>query len=70
MERIAALYVIESEVHGKPPDPRRELRQSPWRPLIEGVPWLEKALATLSRKKTPASQDPTTAANALQRPTP
>jgi hypothetical protein len=28
IERIAALYIIESEVRGKPPDPRSELRQS------------------------------------------
>jgi len=35
IERIAGLYVIESEVRGKPPDLRRELRQSRSRPVIE-----------------------------------
>lgn len=32
IERIAALYPIESEVRGKPPNQRRELRQSRSRP--------------------------------------
>jgi Transposase IS66 family len=72
IERITALYVIESEVRGKPRDQRRELRQSRSRPLIEGLHgWLEKALATLSRRrrqlravcpgrKSSSSHDPTT----------
>ena len=76
IERITALYPIEGEVRGKPPDQRRELRQSRSRPLIEEVHgWLEKALATLSRKsrksetaaaarclgrKSSSSHDPTT----------
>jgi Transposase IS66 family len=52
IERIAAVYAIESEVRGKPPDQRSELRQSRSRPLIEELhDWLHKALATGSRRR-------------------
>jgi transposase len=55
IERIAALYAIESEVRGKPPDQRRELRQSRARPLLDELHrWLEKQLAILSRKSETA----------------
>jgi transposase len=55
IERIAALYAIESEVRGKPSEQRRELRQSRARPLIDELQrWLEKALTTLSRKSETA----------------
>jgi len=55
IERIAGLYAIESEVRGKPPDKRREIRQSRTRPLLDDLrSWLEKILATLSRKSETA----------------
>jgi transposase len=55
IERIAALYAIESEVRGKPPDLRREVRQSRARLLLDDLRgWFEKALATLSRKSETA----------------
>jgi transposase len=55
IERIAALYAVESEVRGKPPDQRRELRQSRARPVLDELrPWLEKQLAVLSRKSETA----------------
>ena len=49
--RIAQLYAIETEVRGKPADERREVRQSRARPLLgELQAWLEKTLASVSRK--------------------
>jgi transposase len=55
IDRIASLYAIESEVRGKPPDKRREIRQSRARPLLDDLrSWLEKILATLSRKSETA----------------
>jgi hypothetical protein len=55
IERIASLYAIESQVRGKPPDKRREIRQSRARPLLDDLrSWFEKILATLSRKSETA----------------
>jgi transposase len=55
IRRIAALYAVESEVRGKPPELRREIRQSRSRPtLMELRSWFEKILATLSRKSETA----------------
>jgi transposase len=55
IERIAALYGIEKEIRGKPPDERRAARQSRARPLLEEMrTWLEHSLATLSRKSDTA----------------
>jgi len=51
VERIAALYAIEKEIRGKPADARCTVRQSRARPLLEEFhSWLEKKLASLSRK--------------------
>ena len=51
LERIAALYAIESEIRGRPPSERREVRQAPARPLLESLKaWLESCLPRLSRK--------------------
>jgi len=51
LKRIAALYAIESEIRGRPPDERREVRQARARPLLESMhEWLESCLPKLSRK--------------------
>jgi transposase len=48
LKRIAALYVIEAGVRGKPPDIRRAVRQAKSRPLVEGLfAWFEAQLARL-----------------------
>jgi transposase len=55
IERIAALYAVESGIRGKPPDVRREMRQSESKPLLEQLrSWFEKMLSTLSRKSETA----------------
>jgi hypothetical protein len=51
LERIAALYAIESEIRSRPPSGRREVRQARARPLPESLhAWLEGCLPKLSRK--------------------
>jgi transposase len=51
IERIAALYAIESEIRGRPPDERRQVRQARARPLLDSLhQWLESCLTKLSRK--------------------
>ena len=46
-----ALYVIESEIRGRPPDERRAIRQTRARPLLESfLQWLEGCLTKLSQK--------------------
>jgi transposase len=51
LERIAALYAIESEIRGRPPSERREVRLARARPLLESLhAWLESCLPKLSRK--------------------
>jgi transposase len=51
VERIGALYAIEKEIRGKPAEERCTVRQSRARPLLEQFhSWLEKKLASLSRK--------------------
>jgi transposase len=51
LERIAALYAIEDEIRGRPPDERREVRKARARPLLESFKgWLEGCLNKLSRK--------------------
>jgi hypothetical protein len=48
LQRIAALYAIEAEVRGKPPDVRRAARQDRSRPLVEDLfAWLTTQLARL-----------------------
>jgi hypothetical protein len=55
IERIAALYAVESGIRGKPPDLRREIRQSQSKPLLDELRgWFEKMLSTLSRKSKTA----------------
>jgi transposase len=55
LERIAALYAVESDVRGKPPELRREARQERSLPLLASLrAWLEKTLSSLSRKSDTA----------------
>jgi transposase len=51
LQRIGALYSIEEEIRGKPPDERREVRQAQARPLLDSLrQWFEMTLSKLSRK--------------------
>ncbi len=51
LDRIAALYAIEKDIRGKPPDLRQQHRQSRAGPLlVEMKDWLTATLATLSAK--------------------
>ena len=51
LDRIGALYAIESEIRGRPPQERREVRQARARPLLESFhAWLENCLTKLSQK--------------------
>jgi transposase len=48
LQRIAALYAIEAEVRGKPPDLRRAARQARSKPLVEDLfRWFDTQLARL-----------------------
>jgi len=50
-ERIAALYAIETEIRGRPPEERLQVRSTRARPLLESLhSWLEKTLSQVSRK--------------------
>jgi transposase len=49
--RIGALYAIEDEIRGKPPDERRTVRQTQAKPLLDSLQqWFEATLSKLSRK--------------------
>jgi len=51
IERIGQLYAIESEIRGRSPDERRQVRQTRARPLLQSLhEWLESCLPRLSRK--------------------
>lgn len=51
IKRIAALYAIEKEVRGSPPDKRVELRQSKANPIFDDLEvWLDAQLAKISGK--------------------
>ena len=55
LQRIAELYAIEKEIRGRPPDERREVRNTRSRPLLESLKqWLEETLGKLSRKSDTA----------------
>jgi len=55
LERIAGLYAIEKEIRGRPPDERREVRNTRSRPLLESLKqWFEETLGKLSRKSDTA----------------
>jgi transposase len=51
VERIGALYEIEKEIRGRPPDERRQIRSTRAKPsLVSMRDWLETSLTKLSRK--------------------
>jgi transposase len=50
LRRIQALYAIEAEVRGQPPDARRQHRQARAGPLAEFKEWLHAMLARVSTK--------------------
>jgi transposase len=51
LDRIAALYGIEKEVRGRPPDQRREVRNARARPLLDSLHvWLKDTLSKVSKK--------------------
>lgn len=51
LERIGALYKIEEQIRGKPPDERRRVRQEQAVPLLDDMlRWFESLLPTLSAK--------------------
>ncbi len=51
LQRIAALYGIEQEIRGRPPDERQQIRQARARPLLESFEaWLQRSLTKLSKK--------------------
>jgi transposase len=55
LERIAALYAIEKEIRGRPPDQRCEVRHTRSRPLLGSLKlWFEETLGKLSRKSDTA----------------
>jgi transposase len=55
LDRIGALYGIEAEVRGKPPDERRAIRQARAAPLLAELrTWMEKTLRSLSQKSESA----------------
>jgi transposase len=56
LERIAALYAIEKDIRGRPPEERREVRNARARPLLESFhEWLQTSLSKLSRKSDTAA---------------
>jgi transposase len=51
LERIGALYAIEAEIRGRPPDERAAIRQARAGPLLESLrEWLRQILARVSKK--------------------
>ena len=56
LRRIGELYAIESEIRGRAPDERKQVRQARARPLLDSIEeWLQSALAKLSKKSAVAS---------------
>jgi transposase len=55
LERIGALYAVESDINGRSPEDRREIRNARSRPLLESLKqWLEETLVKLSKKSDTA----------------
>jgi transposase len=55
LSRIGALYAIEEQVRGKPPDVRRSARQAQAMPILGDLKsWMEKMLRSLSAKSDTA----------------
>jgi transposase len=56
LERIGALYEIEDEIRGKPPDERRAVRQACAAPLLKDLyDWLRGTVRQVSKKSSIAS---------------
>jgi transposase len=56
LERIAALYAIESRIRGRRPEERRAVRQAETKPLVEALrAWLENKLKAVSEKSAIAA---------------
>ncbi|MDR0779405.1 MAG: IS66 family transposase [Pseudomonadales bacterium] len=55
LARIGALYGIEREIRGKPPDTRRSERQARAGPLLDDMrQWFERLLPTFPKRSKPA----------------
>jgi hypothetical protein len=55
LERIGALYAVESDINGRSPEERCEVRNIRSRPLLESLKqWLEETLVKLSKKSDTA----------------
>jgi len=55
LDTIAALYRIEADIRGKPPDERRAVRQARAAPIVTALhAWLKEQLTTVSRKSVTA----------------
>lgn len=55
-QSIGALYGIEAEIRGKPPDERRAIRQDRAAPLLADLrAWMEKTVRSLSPKSETAA---------------
>jgi len=55
LERIGALYAVESDMNGRSPEERREIRNARSRPLLGSLKqWLEETLVKLSKKSDTA----------------
>jgi transposase len=53
LERIQALFAIEAQIRGRPPDERRTVRQARAGPLLEDLHrWFHSSLSKLSRKSS------------------
>jgi transposase len=51
LQRIAALYAVEAEIHSQTAEERQLVRQEKSRPLIEALqPWLQEQLGRISGK--------------------
>jgi transposase len=51
LDRIAALYKIEAEIRGRPPEERKQVRNDRARPLLQDLQrWFKECLTKLSRK--------------------
>jgi transposase len=56
LRRIGELYLIESEIRGRPPDQRKQARQTRARPLLDSIEqWLTSTLGKLSKKSPVAA---------------
>jgi len=55
LKRIGELYAVESDINGRSPEQRREIRNTRSRPLLESLKqWLEETLVKLSKKSDTA----------------